>query len=674
MQKLAAVCIRRPVFATMIVLSLVVVGAAAYPQLRVDRFPSVDLPTVTVRAHLPGASPEEIEVQVAQRIEEAVNTVEGIDELRSIAGQGSMVIVATFDLKRNIDVAAQDIRDRVSAILKDLPEDTTPPVISTYDNDSAPVVTLAMSGDRPIRELTEIADKTVKVAIERAPGVGEVRIVGGLERAINIWVDADRLAAYQLPITAVRDALVRQNTDLPGGNVTAGAREQTLRTMGRLADARAFNDLVVATHNGSPIRIRDLGRAEDGTKEQRSAARLDGVPAVTLEVRRQSGANTVAVIEGVKARLPRLAAQLPPDVKIDVLADQSRFIYAALHEINVHLVVGAVLASLVVLAFMRSWRSMVIAGVAIPASLIATFGMMRALDFTLNSVTMLALVLMVGIVIDDAIVVLENIFRFIEEKKMSPFEAARAATADIGLAVMATTLSLVVIFVPVSFMSSIAGRFLYQFGITAAAAVMVSLLVSFTLTPMMSARFFRDVAAPGHGPARSRGGFYAWLDGGYAATLGLAMRHRAVVALLALAVVVASVPLYRLLRQEYIPSNVDEAEFEVRVSAPEGTSLAAMDGIMRAVERELRGTPGVRLVLATAGGSFLGSVSEGRAYVRLAPHHERTFSFGRLGSGLLAGDPLAAFRDNYGQRDVMQEVRLRLRKYRDLRARVVNLP
>jgi HAE1 family hydrophobic/amphiphilic exporter-1 len=674
MQKLAAVCIRRPVFATMIVLSLVVVGAAAYPQLRVDRFPSVDLPTVTIRTSLPGASPEEIEVQVAQRIEEAVNTVEGIDELRSIAGQGSTVIIATFDLKRDIDVAAQDIRDRVAAILKDLPEDTTPPVISKFDNDAAPVVTLALSGDRPIRELTELADKTVKVAIERSPGVGEVRIVGGLERAINIWVDADRLAAYQLPITAVREALVRQNADLPGGNVTAGTREQTLRTMGRLADARAFNDLVVATHNGAPIRIRDLGRAEDGTKEQRSAARLNGVPAVTLEVRRQSGANTVAVIEGVKARLPRLAAQLPPDVKIHVIADQSRFIYAALHEINVHLVLGSILASLVVLAFMRSWRSMVIAGVAIPASLIATFGMMRALDFTLNSVTMLALVLMVGIVIDDAIVVLENIFRFIEEKKMSPFEAAREATADIGLAVMATTLSLVVIFVPVSFMSSIAGRFLYQFGITAAAAVMVSLLVSFTLTPMMSARFFRDVAAPGHGPARSRSGFYAWLDRGYAAALGAAMRHRALVALLTLVVVVASVPLYGLLRQEYIPSNVDEAEFEVRVTAPEGTSLAAMDEIMRAVERELRATRGVRLVLATAGGSFLGSVNEGRVYVQLASHQERTFSFGRLWTGLLAGDPFAAFRGNYGQRDVMQEVRRRLRAYRDLRTRVVNLP
>jgi len=677
MQKLAEICIRRPVFATMIVLSLVVVGAAAYPQLRVDRFPSVELPTVTVRTELPGASSEEVEVQVSQVIEEAVNTVEGIDELRSISAQGQSVVIVNFNLKRNIDVATQDIRDRVAAVLKNLPPDAKPPVISKFDNDSAPVMTLALSGDRTIRELTEMADKIVKVQLERSPGVGEVKIVGGLLRAINVWIDADRLAAYQLPITAVRDAIVRQNADLPGGNVTAGAREQTLRTMGRLVDARAFNDLVIATRDGSPVRIRDVGRAEDGTKEQRSAARLNGVPSVSLEIRRQSGANTVAVIEGVKARLPRVAEQLPPDVRVEVIADQSRYIYAALHEINVHLILGSVLACLVVLLFMRSWRSMVIAGVAIPASIVATFGMMRALDFSLNSVTMLALVLMVGIVIDDAIVVLENIFRFIEEKKMSPFEAARAATADIGLAVMATTLSLVVIFVPVSFMSSIAGRFLYQFGITAAVAVLVSLLVSFTLTPMMSARFFRTTDAGGHAPqgeARSRRGFYAWLDRGYAATLGFSMRHRLLITVLSAAVVATSVPLYGMLRQEYVPGNVDEAEFEVRVVAPQGTSLASMDGIMRTVESELRATPGIRLVLATAGGGFLGGVGEGRVYVRMTPHDERTFSLSRLWRATLAGRPMAAFEGNYSQRDVMQDVRRRLRKYRDLRVSVLNLP
>ncbi len=305
---------------------------------------------------------------------------------------------------------------------------------------------------------------------------------------------------------------------------------------------------MVATINGAPIRVRDIGTAEDGTKEQRSAVRVNGTPTVILEVRRQSGENTVAVIEAVKKNLARLAPVLPADVKVDIIRDQSRYIYAALHEINLHLVLGSILASLVVFAFMRSWRSTVIAAVAIPASVISAFGMMWALGFTLNSVTMLALVLMVGIVIDDAIVVLENIFRFVEEKRMPPFEAARAATADIGLAVMATTLSLVVIFVPVSFMSSVSGRFLYQFGLTAAVSVLVSLLVSFTLTPMMSARMLRAEDAGGeHDAARSRRGFYRSIDDFYAWLLRLAIHPagRVVVGLLALAVIAVVRPALR---------------------------------------------------------------------------------------------------------------------------------
>ncbi len=491
MQKLAEISIRRPVFASMIILALVVVGVASYFRLGVDRFPSVDLPNVSIRTTLPGASPEEVETIISQPIEEVVNTVEGIDELRSASGPGTSFVMATFNLDRDIDVAAQDVRDRVATVLNRLPDDVDPPVISKFNNEDSPILTIAVSGDRSLRELTEIADKIVKVQLERSVGVGEVRIVGGLERAINIWIDADRLAAYQLPITAVRDAIQRQNADIPGGNVTSGAREQVLRTMGRITDPKAFDDLVISTVNGSPIRVRDIGRAEDGTKEQRSLSRLNGVPTVQLQVRRQSGANTIAVIESVKENLARVARQLPADVKTEIIRDQSRYIYAALHEINVHLILGSILATLVVLAFMRNWRSTVISAVAIPASVISTFGMMWALGFTLNSVTMLALVLMVGIVIDDAIVVLENIFRFVEEKRMNSFEAARAATAEIGMAVMATTLSLVVIFVPVAFMSSISGRFLYQFGLTAAVAVLVSLLVSFTLTPMMSARMLR---------------------------------------------------------------------------------------------------------------------------------------------------------------------------------------
>jgi hydrophobe/amphiphile efflux-1 (HAE1) family protein len=678
MQKLAEVCIKRPVFATMLVMALVVIGSASWMRLGVDRFPAVDLPTVSVRVELPGASIEETETQLAQRLEEQINTIQGINELRSICGPGTVIVIVTFNLNRQIDVAAQDVRDKVAIAVRNMPREILPPIIAKFDNDQAPVVTIALSGERSLRELTEIADKQVRPQLERSTGVGEVRIVGGLLRSVNIWVDPDRLAAYQIPITNVRDAIVRQNADLPGGNVTAGLNEASLRTMGRIAEPRSFNDLVVATLNGVPVRVRDIGFAEDGTKEQRSAARLNGVPTVIMEVRRQSGENTVAVIEGVKAKLARLREQVTPDVRLEVIRDQSRYIYAALHEINLHLVLGSILASLVVLAFMRSWRSTFIAAVAIPTSVISAFGMMWALNFTLNSVTMLALVLMVGIVIDDAIVVLENVFRFVEEKKMRPFEAAREATADIGLAVMATTFSLVVIFVPVSFMSSISGRFLYQFGLTAAVSVLVSLLVSFSLTPMMCARLLRaEDAAGGHAAegehAGSRGGFYAWIDGAYTWALALSMRHRWVIVVVSVLTLASAVPIYRQVKQEYIPSDVDESEFEVLVFGPEKMSLAAMDDAMQALAKEARETKGIALVLASGGGSFLGKVNQGYMYVRTVSHEERTLTPGRMWKGLIHGRPLEAFQGNYSQREVMVALRQRFRKFTDMRTQVRNI-
>jgi HAE1 family hydrophobic/amphiphilic exporter-1 len=676
LQKLAEICIRRPVFASMLILSLVVVGAVSYGQLGVDRFPPVDMPTVIVRASLPGAAPEEMESEVAIPLEEAVNTVQGIEELRTIAGQGSAIVVVSFALDRDIDAATQDVRDRVAAALPNLPPDIDPPTIRKFDNDSSPVITIALSAERSIRELTEIADKVVRPFVERVSGVGDVSIDGGLERAIDVRIDVDRLAAYRIPITAVRTALQRQNAEIPGGNVDAGRREISLRTLGRFDDARAFQNLVVAAAGDSPVRLADIGAVEDGTKEQRSAARLDGVPTVTLEVRRQSGANTIAVIAGVKRALARVANVLPADVKLLVIQDQSVYIGNALHEINVHLVMGSILASLVVLLFMRNPRSTLIAAVAIPASIVATFAMMRAFGFTLNSVTMLALVLMVGIVIDDAIVVLENIFRFVEEKGMNAFEAARAATADIGLAVMATTFSLVVIFLPVSFMSSISGRFLYQFGITASAAILVSLLVSFTLTPMMSARLLEGHVPHGQRPgdeAASRRGFYHWIDGHYARLLHWSMAHRKVVALLAAGVAGASFLLLPFVPREFIPGNVDEAEFEVSVNGPEGTSLAAMDEAMRAVEHEVREVRGVTTVLTGVGGGFLGGVSSGDAFVRIRPHEERVFGLGRLWHETRNLTPWRAFHGNYSQREVMQEIRRRLAKFPHLRTSVRNM-
>jgi hydrophobe/amphiphile efflux-1 (HAE1) family protein len=671
-QKLAEICIRRPIFAAMIIMALVVVGVTSYFRLQVDRSPKVDLPTVSVRTSLPGASPEEVETQVSQVLEEQINTVEGISELRSFSQQGGSNVIVTFNLDRDIETATQDIRDRIAVAQRFLPLDAQRPIVSKFDSDNAATLSLGLSSaTRPIRELTEFADKVVKLQLERAAGVGEVRIVGGLERAVNVWVDADRLAAYQIPITAVRDALVRQNADVPGGNVTAENTEQTLRTMGRFADPKSFNDLVVAVINGQPIKMSDLGYVEDGTKEKRSAARLNEIPTVMLEVRRQSGANTVAVIEATKAALAKAEPLLPPDVKVSIVEDQSGFIYTALHEINMHLIIGGILASLVVFLFMRSWQAMVIAGVAIPCSLISAFGAMWMLGFTMNSVTMLALVLMVGIVIDDALVVLENIFRFIEEKGMAPFTAAPTATADIGPAVMATTLSLVVIFVPVSFMSSIAGRFLYQFGITAAVAVLVSLLVSFTLTPMMAARLLRaEKSEAKHGVAKSRQGFYRHIDRLYTFCLRFALAHRYVIAVVAIGVIATTIPMYHLLNQDFFPANIDDGAFNVNVTFAQGMSIPAQDAIIRKIEEDVRQIPGIVQLLSSVGGMGFG---DARLYIALRPHEERVLSLTRLVTDLLHGNPREAFQGNFKQRDIMNQVRQKLRKYPDVRAQVTNI-
>ncbi len=656
----------------MLILALVVAGIAAYLQLAVDRFPKLDLPTVYVSATYRGSSSEEVESEVTQLLEDAVASVAGIDELRSVSREGQSLLLLTFNLSRDIDIAAQDVRDAVGAVLNRLPEDVDPPVIRKQDVDASPILTMAVSGDRDRRELYVLADRYVKDIIESAPGVGQVSISGSMPRAVQINIEASRLAAYGLSIMQIRDALARQNADIPGGRVDAGYRELGLRTLGRFPKPRDFRDMVVATVNDTPVRLRDLGEIRDSTKEVRNLARLDGTPAVVVQVQRQSGENTVEVIEAVKERLARSRALLPPDVSVDVIQDQSRYINAAMDEVQKHLIVGSFLATVVVLLFMRSWRSTLIAAVAIPASIVASFAAMRAMDFTLNNVTMLALVLMVGVVIDDAIVVLENVFRWIEEKHLSPMQAAVAGTKEIGLAVMVTTFSLVIVFLPVSFLSSVTGRMLFQFGVTATVAILVSLLVSFSLTPMMCSRLLKPVAVSERAPA-SRRGFYRWIEIGYMAALRWSMRHRTWVLVASLAVIAANWPLYHLVKQDYIPTNVDESEFEVNLTAPEGASIQAMDSTMRAVEADLRQVEGVRLLLCVVGSGGMARANSGYFYVRLEDIENRTFSLSRLASAVLAGEPRAAFEGNFTQREKMQEVRRRLGKYRDLEVSVRNL-
>src|SRR5919202_1516793 len=500
MQKLAEICVRRPVFATMLILSLTVVGIFSFKSLGVDLFPKIDLPTITVTVINPGASPQEIETEITDKVEGAVNTISGIDELRSTSVEGVSQVFITFLLEKNADIAAQEVRDKVNLIVSDLPETAEQPIIQKLDTDAAPVLRIAVSAPRSLREVTDIADKKIKERIESINGVGNVEIVGGRTREIQIWVDPDKMRAFNVPVSEVANAMRLQNMEVPGGRIDEGTRELTVRTMGRIQNPADFNNIVVATRGNYSVKLSDVGYAEDSAEEQRTSAKLNGQPAVTLVVSKQSGQNTVAVADEVKERLKEIIPTLPPGFHTEIVGDQSVFIKAPLQSIERHWVEVGILAAIVVFIFLWSIRSTFIAAIAIPTSIIATFGLMAAMGYTLNQITMLALTLMVGIVIDDAIVVLENIYRFVEEKGYGAFEAAIEGTREIGLAVMATTLSLLAVFVPVGFMGGIVGRFMSSFGLTSSFAIAVSLLVSFTLTPMLAARLIkRERAAEGPG-------------------------------------------------------------------------------------------------------------------------------------------------------------------------------
>jgi HAE1 family hydrophobic/amphiphilic exporter-1 len=621
------VFIRRPVFATMVTALLVVLGLFSYQDLGVDLFPSIELPVVTVTTNLKGASPEEIETQVTKPIEEIVNTISGIEELRSVSLEGVSVVTVTFALERKLADAAQDVRDKVASVLRQLPEGTDPPVVTKFDVESMATVSLAISGDRTLREVTELADKTIKPALETVDGVGAVLLVGGTKRAVNVWLDAERMDAYQISSAQVKAALQAENVEIPGGRVDRGRAEQVLRTMGRIEKVGDFNKLIIANVNGFPITVAHVGRATDGIEEPRSLARLwsrDGGEAryaVSLLVRKQSGTNTVKVVDHVKERIKELGASLPKDVRIEIVSDQSIFVKASIGEVRLHLVLGALLASLVVLIFMRDWRSTIIAAVAIPASIIATFTLMRAMGFTLNNMTMLGLTLAVGVVIDDAIVVLENIFRHMEELGKKPMDAALEGLREIALAVMATTFSLVVIFLPVAFMSGQVGRLFYSYGITVAASILFSLLISFTLTPMLSARFLK--IRSGHGASRESW-FYRIIDRAYGWLLRWSLENRLVTVAVSAGVIFLAWPLFQALGKDFLPPD-DRSEFQLTVQTPEGTSLSGSDKYFQTVERALAAIPEIRTLLTTIGDTETGSedVTKGTIYVGLTPHGER---------------------------------------------------
>ncbi|TMB51923.1 MAG: efflux RND transporter permease subunit [Deltaproteobacteria bacterium] len=647
--RFADVFIRRPVFATMLIMSLVVFGLFSYRSLGLDLFPNIDFPIVTVTTTLKGASVEEMETGVTKVLEEAVNTIDGIDELRSITKEGLSTIVVQFVLEKSRDTAAQDVRDKVATVLAQLPVGTDPPVIDKFDVDAIPVMGIALSGRRNLREVTELARRQVKEDIETLAGVGQVIMLGGQERAINISVDPDRLTAQGLSIGEVRETIQRQNLELPGGRLDQTRRELVVRTMGRVERAAEFGDLIVARGGERPLRVRDIGTAEDGIVEPRTLSRLNGENAVQLVVRKQSGTNTVEVIDRVQAELDRLRAVLPADIEMRGIRDQSRFIKASIETVRVHMWLGAILVALTVLLFMRDWRSTVVASIAIPTSVISTFTFMRYMGFTLNNVTMLALVLAVGIVIDDAVVVLENIYRHVEEEGMPPRQAASVGTAEIALAVMATTLSLIIIFLPVAFMAGRVGRFFHSFGLTVAVAIFVSLLVSFTLTPSLSARMLRRRG----GHASEGGRLYRLVERGYGRVLAWSLRHRWVIVLVAIAIVLATGPLFGRVGKTFLPQD-DQSEFEISIRTPGGFTLAETSRLFAEIEHRVRALRGVTDVLATIGDTSgrvkagEGDVTSGSIYARMVDLRARRFS----------------------QFDVMADARRLLTEYPDLRASV----
>jgi hydrophobic/amphiphilic exporter-1 (mainly G- bacteria), HAE1 family len=619
-QWLAGLSVRRPVLAAVIILAMVFLGVSSYAGLKVERFPNVDIPFVIVTVVDPGASPEDIETDVTNKIEDAVSSVSGIDHTQSTSAEGISIVAIQFVLEKNIDVAAQDVQNKINTI-PDLPAGIDPPTVLKFDPSALPVMTVALSANRSVRDLSEYADKVLRPRLEGADGVGQVTLVGDQARQINIWVDPDRLASYGLPVTSVLTAVQNQNVQLPAGNVDQGNTQLTLRALSRVTSPAELTTAGLATRNGRPVTLGDVATVEDGAAEPVTTANVNGTPAVLLQITKQSGANTVNVVNALKARLRAFAPLLPPGYDLRVVRDQAVFVEASTRAVQEHLVIGSILAALVVFLFLGSWRPTVIAALAIPTSIISTFTLIAALGMTLNMITLLALALVVGIVIDDAIVVLENIYRLMKEKGLPPVRAAVEGTREIGPAVTATTLSLIAVFLPLAFMSGIVGQFMKSFGWTMAFAIAVSLLVSFTLTPSLSARWlrgaYRQAVPPEEGlpgassgalvdtgvagdSAGQRGRVYGALDSGYRRLLEWALGRRWAVIALTLATLVSIGPLASAVHKNFLPED-DQSQLEVVVRAPEGWTLDATDRFGTQLAAEIRRLPGVDYTIVTAG-------------------------------------------------------------------------
>ena len=625
--KLVDVSVKRPVFAAMLIMALVVFGLFSYPRLGVDLSPAVDVPAVAVTVDYPGADPPTMESKVAEPVEAVIQGISGIKRMTSRNLEGVTLVVVEFELEVPSDQALQEVRDKIDAIESDLPPDIDSPVIQRFDTGAAPVASVALAGDLPPAELTRIADKVVRQQLQQIQGVGQIEVIGGRERQIRIEVDPSKLAGYGLAVGDVAQALRAQSLDMPAGHVNAGDREFTVTVRGEVHSVEEIRAITITGLGGAAIRIDDVAEVVDDVEEARSASSLNGQSGIALVVRKKSGANTIEIADRLREELRELEPRLDElGATYAIPNDNSTFIRRSIDDVQTDLLIGSALTVLIIFVFLHDFRATFISALAIPTSVVGTFAFMEFMGFTLNNVTMLGLSLSIGILVDDAIVVIENIYRHLEMGKPR-LQAAREATNEISFAVIATTLSIVAVFVPVAYMSGLIGRFFYEFGLTVGAAVLISMLVSFTLTPMLSGRMMRQT----HDASRQKFVLARWFDAGFAAFEGAyvwlirkALRWPKLTILAALATLALSIVVVSRVPAEFIPAE-DRSEFAVTLELPTGTSLEATAEVADAVAQDIRDNlPGVNDTFYTVG-SGTSPVNRARINVALVGPHSRSW-------------------------------------------------
>ncbi|MDT8436031.1 MAG: efflux RND transporter permease subunit [Gemmatimonadota bacterium] len=613
--------IRRPVLTSMVALALVLFGALSFTRLSVRELPDVDTPSVSVSVFLRGANPRVMESTVVDVLEEELSTISGVRTLTSTSSEQQANISLEFQLDRDIELAAQDVRDVVARVRGRLPEDIEEPVVAKQESDAQPFMWLALSGDNlDLLQLSDIADRQVKQRLQSLEGVGRALIAGERRYAMRVWLSSSELAARGLTVQDVEAAIRTRNVEIPAGRIESDRREFSVRSLGELKTPAEFADIVVSSRDGQIVRLRDLGRVELGPEDYRSALRFNGQSAVAIGVVRQSKANLIEVSDLVQAELPRIQETLPPGVTISIGFDQSQFVRRSIQEAQETLVLAAILVVAIIFIFLRNLRATIIPGLAIPTSIVAAFAVLFALGFTINNFTLLALILAIGIVVDDAIIVMENAYRHQEELGEEPEAAAQRGTSEIAFAVIATTVALVAVFAPLAFLQGTTGRLFNEFGIALAGAVVVSSFVALTLTPMLCAKILRIPKTHGRLFLLFENSFLKIAET-YARTLEAAIRHRGIVVAGALAVVAVAVVVFNQLEREFLPEE-DRGAIVTFTVAPEGASLEYTSGYQRQVEEIMGQVPEIRSYFSIVGG-FTGNVNRGIIFARLVDWGER---------------------------------------------------